>query len=167
MMRKTDLADIKEIMNIIRTTVIEMHTYNNYQWDENYPQEKDFINDIIEGNLYVSERDGKLVAFICVNKIEPVEYSGLRWSSGKEAMVIHRMSVNSEYRRLGVAMELMKFAEGLALKNNIAYLKTDTNSLNEKMNALFMKCGYNFIGEMSFSGKESPFYAYDKILRDA
>jgi hypothetical protein len=32
------------------------------------------------------------------------------------------------------------------------------------MKALFLKCGYNFIGEISFLGKETPFYCYDKML---
>ena len=104
------------------------------------------------------------MAFICVNKIEPAEYSGLNWSSTKDFMVIHRMSVHPEYRRSGLGLELMNFAEDLALKNNINYLKTDTNSINEKMKALFLKCGYDIIGEMSFLDKESPFYCYAKLL---
>jgi GNAT superfamily N-acetyltransferase len=163
-MRKAILNDILDIMDIIRMTVIEMHSYYNYQWDESYPQEKDFIADINAGDLYVSEKDGKLVGFVCVNKIEPVEYCGLDWSSTKKAMVIHRMSVHPEYRRNGLGLELMKFTEVLAQSKNINYLKTDTNSLNKKMKALFLKCNYNFIGEISFLKKETPFYCYDKIV---
>lgn len=166
MIRKANLEDIKEIMDIISTTISEMHSYNNYQWDKNYPQEKDFISDINHGDLYVLEKDGKVVAFVCVNKVEPTEYSGLNWSLQKEAMVIHRMSVHSEYRRKGVGKELMIFAEDLAKTNKSCYLKTDTYSTNEKMNALFIKCGYNFIGEMSFAGKEKSFNCYDKVLKD-
>jgi len=163
-MRQARLEDIKAIMDIIKKTILEMHSHNNFQWDDSYPQEKDFISDINEGDLYVSERDERLVAFICVNKIEPNEYSGLNWSSNQEGMVIHRMSVDPDHRRSGVGRELLSFAEDLALKNKITYLKTDTNSVNEKMNGLFIKCGYELIGEMSFLGKDTPFYAYDKRL---
>lgn len=163
-MRKAQLEDIKEIMVIIRKTIAEMQSYHNTQWDEFYPQEKDFMSDIQEGDLYVSEKDGRIVAVICVNKIEPAEYNGLDWSKGKDSMVIHRMAVDPEYRRNGVGRKLMNFAEDLAMKSNINYLKTDTNSINEKMNALFVKCDYNFVGEMSFLGKETPFYCYDKVL---
>ena len=42
----------------------------------------------------------------------------------------------------------------------------DTYSLNKKMNSLFKKCGYEFVGEMSFLGKEFAFYCYEKILND-
>ena len=48
----------------------------------------------------------------------------------------------------------MNFAEDLAIKSGVNYLKTDTYSVNTKMNSLFRKFNYNFIGEMSFLGKE-------------
>lgn len=163
-MRKAVIEDIREFMQIIKDTIAEMRTYNNTQWDENYPQEKDFISDIQRGNLYVAEREGKLVGFVCINKVEPVEYNGLNWSLNEVCMVVHRMAVNPNYRRIGIGTELMKFADELALEHNIRYLKTDTYSINTKMNALFKKCGYNLVGEMSFLGKEKPFYCYEKVL---
>lgn len=48
--------------------------------------------------------------------------------------------------------------------NNVNYLKTDTYSLNKKMNSLFKEFDYKCVGEMSFLGKEAPFYCYDKKL---
>ncbi|AZV58581.1 GNAT family N-acetyltransferase [Clostridium sp. AWRP] len=164
MIRKAIMNDIKDIMEIIRQTITEMHTYNNTQWDENYPQKKDFIDDIENENLFVVEKDEKLVGFLCINKIEPAEYKGLNWSLNEDFLVLHRMSVNPNCRRCGIATELMKFAEDLALKNNIRYLKTDTYSVNAKMRALFKKCNYNFVGEIHFNGKEKPFYCYGKKL---
>ncbi|WP_108849494.1 GNAT family N-acetyltransferase [Clostridium drakei] len=163
-MRKAVMEDIKDIMEIIRGTIAEMRTYDNSQWDENYPQEKDFINDIQERELYVAEREGRLVGFVCINKIEPAEYDGLNWSLKEECMIVHRMAVGLNCRRIGIGIELMKFVDELALANNIRYLKTDTYSINTKMNALFKKCNYDLIGEMRFLGKEKPFYCYEKIL---
>lgn len=158
------MEDLRGIMEIIRETIEEMRTYNNTQWDESYPQEKDFINDIQSGDLFVVEREGKLVGFACINRVEPIEYKELNWTLSEECIVVHRMAVNSHYRRSGIGTELMKFADELALENSIFYLKTDTYSINIKMNALFKKCDYEFVGEMSFLGKEEPFYCYEKIL---
>jgi len=165
MIREAIMEDIKDIMGIIKQTIVEMSTYNNTQWDENYPQEEDFATDIQKGDLFVVEMEGKLVGFVCINKVEPAEYFRLNWSLNEDVMIVHRMAVNSDYRRSGIGTELMKFADEFALKNNIRYLKTDTYSLNTKMNALFKKCGYDFIEEMSFLGKEKPFYCYEKILK--
>lgn len=166
MIRKASLNDINNIMDIIKSTVEEMKIYNNTQWDENYPQPIDFTEDVESGDLYVQDEDGKIKGFICVNYIEPTEYENLSWESKDKAMVIHRMAVNANYRQQGVATKLMNFAEELALENNVVYLKTDTYSINTKMNSLFKKCGFNLVGEMSFLGKEKPFYCYDKLLID-
>lgn len=165
MIKKAVNEDIKDIMSIIKETIVEMNSYNNHQWDENYPQEKDFMNDIKEGNLFVVKRKGILVGFVCINKTEPIEYNGLKWSLSEDFMVIHRMAVKLDFRRMGVGTELMNFADELALENNIRYLKTDTYSINTKMNTLFKKCGYNFVGEMNFLSKEEPFNCYEKVLR--
>lgn len=165
MIRKASLNDVDSIMDIIKSTVEEMKTYNNTQWDESYPQAKDFIKDIESEDLYVEAEGKEIKGFICINYIEPKEYDDLNWVSNSKAMVIHRMAVNPKFRQQGIATKLMKHAEQLALDNNVVYLKTDTYSINTKMNSLFKKCGFNLVGEMSFLGKEKPFFCYDKLLK--
>lgn len=164
MIRKATLEDIQDIMEIIKQTIVEMNAYNNYQWDENYPQEEDFIRDIQREELFVIERKRKIAGFVCINKAEPVEYNGLNWTLDKAAVVLHRMSVYTAYRRSGIGMELMKFADEVALKSNLKYIKTDTYSINKNMNSLFVKCGYNLVGEIRFLGKEKTFYCYEKVI---
>lgn len=164
MIRKATLEDLKDIMEIIKQTIVEMSSYNNNQWDENYPQEKDFINDIEKEDLFVIEIEEKIAGFICINKVEPREYNKLNWTLNEAAMVVHRLSVSPAYRRHGIGTELMKFTDELSLKNKLRYLKTDTYSINPKMNALFIRCGYKLIGEMRYLGKEKPFLCYEKVL---
>ncbi|MEG2984406.1 MAG: GNAT family N-acetyltransferase [Peptostreptococcaceae bacterium] len=164
MIRKATINDMKEIMGIIKETVKEMKDYNNTQWDANYPAEEDFINDIEKEELYVYERENQIAGFICINKIEAKEYNDLSWTLDEEAMIVHRMAVKSSQRKLGIGSSLMKFADDLALENNMKYLKTDTYSINTKMNSLFKKCGYKFIGEVKFIGKEKTFYCYEKLI---
>lgn len=165
MIRKASLNDVDSIMDIIKSTVEEMKTYNNTQWDESYPQAKDFIKDIESEELYVEAEGKEIKGFICINYIEPKEYDDLNWVSNSKAMVIHRMAVNPKFRQQGIATKLIKLAEQLALDNNVVYLKTDTYSINTKMNSLFKKCGFNLVGEMSFLGKEKTFFCYDKLLK--
>lgn len=164
MIRKANMNDLEKIMKIIKSTVEEMKDYNNTQWDDNYPSDEDFVSDIKKQDLYVEEMDGEVAGFICLNYEEPKEYADLNWSSDKKAMVIHRMAVNPSFRKKGIASKLVDFAEKLAEKNSVSYLKSDTYSVNSKMNALLTKCGFIKIGEMSFLGKEKSFYCYDKIL---
>ncbi len=166
MMRKATKADVEKIMKIIAATVEEMKLYNNTQWDENYPQAENFSKDIDAGDLYVDEHEREIRGFVCINYIEPLEYKGIKWHSSEKAMIVHRMAVNPNFRNLGVGFSLLKFSQELALENGVKYLKTDTYSLNDKMNSLFRKFGFQLAGEMEFLGKEKPFYCYDKIVHE-
>lgn len=164
MIRKATMNDLGSIMEILQKIIIEMHGYNNFQWDENYPQAKNFAADIENGDLFVSERENKIAGFICINRDEPIEYKGLKWSLAEKALVIHRMGVSPDYRKAGIGAELVGLADELAKSIGVKYLKTDTYSLNTKAQGLFQKCGYIFVGEMSFLGKDKPFYCYEKLL---
>lgn len=164
MIRKARIQDLERIMEILKKIVEEMHAYNNFQWDENYPQARDFAADIKKGELFVSERENKVVGFICINRDEPKEYEGLKWSSAEDVLVIHRMGVSTDHRKAGIGTELVGLADELAKNRNIKHLKTDTYSLNMKVQRLFQKCGYVFVGEMRFLGKEKPFYCFEKFV---
>lgn len=161
-MRKATLGDLAEIMKMVAQTIAEMHSYNNWQWDETYPQERDFAGDIEKGELFAADRNGRLAGFVCINQAEPVEYKGVPWTRNEPAFVIHRMVVGTEYRRQGVGAELVHYAEELARSHQVAYLKTDTYSLNNNAQKIFEKCGYRLIGTMSFRGMDQPFYCYEK-----
>lgn len=164
MIRKATEIDIQKIMEIISVTIKEMKTYNNTQWDESYPQAINFSKDIDAGDLYVDELNDEIRGFVCINCIEPAEYDHIDWQSLEKAMIVHRMAVNLKFRNQGVGLSLLKFSEELALENGVSYLKTDTYSINDKMNSLFKKFGFQLAGEMEFLGKEKPFYCYDKII---
>ncbi len=164
MIRKATVNDLDSIMEILSKIILEMHSYNNYQWDENYPRADDFSTDISKGDLFVSVIEDEVVGFVCINRDEPKEYEGLKWSSNNDALVIHRMGVSPDYRQLGIGAELVGLADELAKSIGMKYLKTDTYSLNTKAQGLFEKCGYLYIGKMNILGREKAFYCYDKIL---
>ncbi|MCT4606493.1 MAG: GNAT family N-acetyltransferase [Marinisporobacter sp.] len=165
MIRKSTFNDIKQIMDIIRATIEEMRSYGNNQWNTNYPMAKDFIKDIENHELYTYDLNGQVAGFVCINYEEPIEYKAVNWSSHEKFMVIHRMAINPSYRQQGIGTQLVKFAEKLARNNEINYLKTDTYSINLKMNSLFKKLDFNHIGNIHFLGREHDFYCYEKILK--
>ena len=164
MIRVATMDDLNSIMGIVQGVIAEMHSYNNFQWDENYPQVTDFASDIKQGNLFIASKGENIAGFICINRNQPIEYKVLKWSLSEEALVIHRMGVSPDHRKVGIGFELVAFADELAIKNNIRYLKTDTYSLNTNAQGLFQKLGYIFVGDMNFLGKEKPFNCYEKTI---
>lgn len=164
MVRKAELDDLPQIMKIVADVKEEMHRAGNPQWDDEYPQEKDFRQDIENRDLYVKDNNGLIYGFICLNYSEPDEYHGLNWSLDDKCLVLHRMAVNSNFRNQGTGMLLMQFAEELAQREGVTSIKSDTNSANPKMNALFQKLHYRYVGEIIFLGRSKPFNCYEKIL---
>lgn len=163
MIRKAETKDLESIMEIVQKIIIEMHMHNNFQWDVNYPQTVNFIDDMERDNLFVSVKENMVIGFICINRDEPREYEGQKWSSTEDSLVIHRMGVSPVYQNAGIGAELVRFADELSRRLDVPCLKTDTYSLNTKAQGLLQKQGYRFVGEMSFLGKERPFYCYEKI----
>lgn len=165
MIRKAVLEDMDQIMVIIKKVVVIMQDSGNDQWSESYPSYDDFHADIIAGDLFVdSDSDGTIKAVICLNRDEPEEYGGIPWKYERPALVIHRMAVAPEYHGNGLAKKLITYAEERALELNLDYIRSDTCSRNNGMNALFKKLGYEFPGTLRFPGCKFDFNCYEKYI---
>lgn len=164
MIRKGRIEDIDTIIKMIANTVKVMKRENNDQWDEKYPSPDIIKEDIRTGALYVLEEGTRVTGTITIDNKEPAEYHEIPWRKEGPAYTFHRLTVNPDKREKGAASQLINFAEKIAIKNNIPYMKVDTYSLNFKAQNLFEKNGYQKAGELFFQGKSQPFFCYDKIL---
>lgn len=164
MIRVAKRDDIDNIMEIVTLSIHIMNDEGNIQWDSTYPQKEDFLDDINSKALFVLESESNIKGIICINQTEPDEYKDLIWSLKSKATVIHRMAISPKYRNQGIGSQLMAFAETIAKNTNTNYLKTDTYILNDKMNHMFQKFGFQKVGEMNFKGKPFKFNCYEKVL---
>lgn len=165
MIRQALPTDIGGIMAVVEASREIMQAGGNFQWDENYPLQVHFEQDIVEGTLYIIDENGVVAGLICLNSDEPAVYSEASWQSGGDRLVIHRMAVSPEYRRHGFAGELLYFAAKHSLENGASSLRTDTFSGNIPMNTLFLKHGFRKTGAVELEGKkQQPFYCYEKVL---
>ena len=162
--RLAEEKDLDQMMEIIRETVKEMHKNDNFQWDSEYPNREVFLNDIKNKSLYVVVEDDIVGGFAVFNFEYPDSYSALPWKSKNKDYVIHRLAVDVNQRKNGIAKLLMEFGEKLALEENMVYIKTDTNSKNIKARKFFENMGYEYIGKMHLPGIEDEFYCYEKEL---
>ena len=77
---------------------------------------------------------------------------------------MHRLGLDKNYRKLGIAISFLKYVEELALKNNIFLIKADTEVKNIKMNTLFEKLGYKKLSTFNWSDNDGLFNYYEKNL---
>ena len=164
MIRIARYEDLEQILVIVKETIDDLQSQGNYQWSESYPTKENFENDIKQAKLYIYENNNEVAGFICINKNEDQTYKSLSWRKDTEAIVIHRFAVKRSYQRQKIATKLIEFVENFSKNKSINYIKVDTNSKNVKMNALFNKLGFEFIGTVNLRELEDVFNCYDKIL---
>ena len=167
MIRKAKERDLAAIMAIIEATVAIMAAEGNDQWDDNYPTEAVFAQDIAEGALYVyCAASGAIQGVVCLNEEQIAAYETISWLADGPALVVHRLAVDPAARRQGVGTALMRFAEEVARSRNLGEVRTDTYHCNGRMQALFTKLGYQMVGQCTFVEELGLFYCYEKCLAD-
>ena len=65
--RKACLKDLKEVMQLIKSSIDTMEKNNIYHWNEFYPIEEDFIEDIKNNCMEVGIVDEKIAVICAVN----------------------------------------------------------------------------------------------------
>ena len=164
--RLAEEKDLERIMEIIADTVKEMHQNNNFQWDSDYPNREVSLKDIRDGVLYAAVDEDNVIAGLAVFNLEkPDSYSDVVWKAGENDYVIHRLAVDVKQRSTGIAKLLVDFGDKMSLEKNLDYMMTDTNSKNIKAKKFFEKSGYEYVGKITFPGKEGDFYCYEKKLK--
>lgn len=165
MIRKALMKDLIPILDIVKSVVEEMQKHSNDQWSASYPDYETFASDVAADELFVDVDDkDRILAFFCLNTIEPPEYGSVPWKIDQQALVIHRLAVNPDYLGRGLATKLMLFAEEQAHIRNLKSLRSDTCVKNTAMNLLFKKMNYDKSGMIRFPDSVNDFICYEKWL---
>lgn len=165
MIRLATLSDIPAIMEVIREVVPIMRSAGNLQWDDKYPNEQVFEQDITEGQLWVADEDGTIAGVTAITTEQYPEYAQVGLDTSEEAIVTHRLAVSPHFRGRGLAADLLYQAEVVAIKRGIGILRIDTNSQNHATQQLFPKLGYVYKGEITLEFRPGlSFVCFEKRL---
>lgn len=113
-----------------------------------YPTVNDARASFNKGELFVLERDGRIVASGKINREQVDVYADAKWhfdAPDSEVMVLHTLTVSPKEAGKGIATEFVKFYEDYALENGCPYLRIDTNERNLAARSLYGKLGYEEI----------------------
>ena len=145
MIRKTMVTDIPEIMQIIQEARVSLKALGISQWQNGYPNEEAFQNDIEKGISYVLEEQGRILATAAISFAPDPTYAVIydgAWLTERAYGVIHRIAVREGYKRGGYAGELIKYAGEMAAAQGIPALRIDTHEGNLPMRAFLRKQGF-------------------------
>ena len=163
---KAKKEDSKRLVEITRSCARHMIDRGIFQWNDVYPSQKVFENDIALGQCWKLEKEGCIIGIIVLTEIEDREYENVQWlTENNRNLYIHRLAVLPSYQGKGYAQKLMGFGENYAVNNNYNSIRLDTFSENIRNQKFYEKRGYVKLGSIFFPNQSiHPFYCYEKIL---
>lgn len=164
--RKGETRDIPEIMAIIDGAKRFFRENGIDQWQKGVPNEETVKSDIKNGENYVVEENGKVVATAMISLRGEPAYDKIcsgKWLCNEKYGVIHRVAVLPSQKRGGLASMLVKKAETITSDAGFASLRIDTHEQNIPMRKMIDKNGFVFCGTV-FLADGSQRRAYEKIL---
>lgn len=162
--RKAELADQKDIWEILKGGIKRRKEDGSNQWQNGYPNSETAGIDIKNDVGFVLEIDNKICGYAAVIfDIEPAyEQIEGNWLNGEKYAVIHRVAISEESLGKGIATEFFRKIENYVRLLEILNIKVDTNYDNLAMLKIFDKLNYMYCGEVYFRGSARK--AFQKIL---
>ncbi len=157
--------DVPGLLELLKRVVPLMQQAGNFQWDDTYPNEVVFADDIDKQQLWVAEIDGQLAGVSAITTDQEPTYAEVGWDITQTAIVTHRLAVDPAFRGQGVAKALLLQADEVARQRDILVLRIDTNTQNQATQRLFPTLGYLFAGEIGLDFRPGlRFLCYEKRL---
>lgn len=114
-----------------------------------YPTKQTAAESVAKGDMFVCERDGRIVASAKINKEQVDSYADGTWehhAPDDKIMVLHTLVVSPSVMTGGIGKEFVSFYEKFALESGCPYLRMDTNERNKRARSFYKKAGYKEIG---------------------
>ena len=146
-------------------------TVNYPGWKKGvYPTRNEAEIGVGSQTLYVAKLKSKIVGSIILNHTPEGAYSKAKWAyeaNDDNILVVRTIAVHPEYRRLGIAEQLLQFAEDFGKKHYIKALRLDVYEKNIPGIHLYGKCGFEYVETLDLGLSEIGldfFKLYEKKL---
>ncbi|MBQ8160676.1 MAG: GNAT family N-acetyltransferase [Clostridia bacterium] len=153
-----DVSRIAEIYDAIHT--LEEAGEMTIGWARGvYPTADTAREAVKAGDMFVLEKEGRVVASGRINRVQMPAYREVSWriqAEDDEVMVLHTLVVDPAFSGQGFAREFLCFYEDYALSHGCPCLRIDTNERNLVARAMYAKHGYEERGIIpcTFNGIE-------------
>lgn len=163
--RPTTLGDLPAIEKIIGDAVRRMNSEGNLQWTYQYPTAAHITADILNGNGYVIEDDGIVMAYGAVVFTGEPSYQTIEgtWLSGEDYVVVHRLAVSQGAVGKGIGTGFLQSVEKMSVGRGMKSFRVDTNFNNNAMLHLLAKEGFTFCGMIKLE-RGGTRKAFEKLI---
>ena len=166
MIRRAKLSEISDILSITKACAVFMLEKGIFQWNEHYPSEAVFQNDVERAELFALLNNKQIIGAVVISTLMDKEYQPIQWlAPSKNNVYVHRLCVQPDFQGKGYAQKLMDFAEVHARENHFDSVRLDTFSQNTRNQNFYETRGYQRLGDVYFpKQREHPFHCYELVL---
>lgn len=114
-----------------------------------YPTRETAENALADGELYVLEQDGAVVATARLNGVQDPAYAHCAWqydALAEKVFVLHTLAVDPDHAGGGLGREFLLYYEAMARAEGRPYLRMDTNVINRPARRFYANHGYREAG---------------------
>ena len=161
-------SNIHNILQIINDAKVYLKSKDIDQWQNGYPNQTQIEQDIANNESYVLINDENQVIATSMFSIRPEPTYKLidgEWkiNENEKYGVIHRLAIDKNYRKKGIASYVLKEFHQKLMKQQIRSLKIDTHEDNHEMQYLVKKLGYVYCG-IIFTEYNAKRFAFEKVI---
>lgn len=139
--------DLDDICLLIRQAIDEMERHGIYQWDDIYPAQKDFEEDIEKHTLYLAYTNESLIALYVISNEYDEQYNNGQWKyDEKSACVLHRFCVSPLFQNRGLGKTVLLHVEEQVKNMGYQSIRLDTFTENPFAQRLYLHNGYKSRG---------------------
>lgn len=165
MIRKAIIQEKHIIMKLINNAINDMDAKGIYQWDDIYPDEKVIEMDLNREELHVVLDNGIIKGIIVLNEFQDEEYKEVEWQYKSERqLMVHRLCVHPQFQGMGIARQLMKYAEEYGKASGYEAIRLDSFTGNKRACKLYESLGYKIAGMVNF--RKGSFLCLEKFLKE-
>ena len=166
MIRKAKFTDIDAIIELTKACGNNMIEHGIFQWNDDYPNKNAFENDVARKELFVLEKNNRIIGSIVISTFMDEDYESIQWlTENMDNVYIHRLAIHPNEQGKGFAQKLMDFAETRSRERKMQSIRLDTFSQNHRNQKFYELRGYQRLGNVYFPNQsEHPFYCYELVL---
>lgn len=163
--RKAEFKDVDQIVEIMNQAKAYFKEKGIPQWQGDYPDETDVMEDIRNDGAYVISDGNDVIGYSFIAGIHEPNYDHIegKWLNSNLYYVVHRTCISNTCKGHGIASILISFAKEKALAEGLHDIRIDTHEMNHSMRRLIEKSGFAYCGVI-YVEDGSPRYAYQLLI---
>jgi len=157
--------DLIEILYLLRVCILDMNRKGFKHWNSAYPDMKSIQNDLYKGTIYLLKDRKVCKGMVTLSDTEPQEYKQINWSDHlSKPLYLHRMAIHPNWQGIGLAKNLVAFADNYARENGYNCIRLDVFSPSKRARQLYEKQDFHEAGLFHAEYQQVPYVCYEKIL---